>query len=283
MRRVARTLGALVIGAGAVACAPRTLHPEQAPSPADRPLVAQGVEVRVLPNAWRGYPSWLPRRFTPLWLYFVNRGTESFDVTYAALQLVDENGDSHPAVPPTLVARELMGDRSGQLEPLLVPVQARGPGAVQGQSRQAQPPAEPPAASHPPRIPAPEPLPPASPPTPPTSTGSHLPDDTVYFGLAPYQYAAPFGGATAATATGRTPYGSGPAVSPFGTMSISRNAVDIVIPALREGRLLPNTHAEGFVYFRADASARRLELRLSARNERTGGQPLEISVPFTVR
>ncbi|HEY3450163.1 MAG TPA: hypothetical protein VGK67_27665 [Myxococcales bacterium] len=240
--------------------------------------MVQGVEIRVLPNAWRGYPTWLPQRFTPMWLYFVNRGGESYDVTYASLQLVDENGESHPAVPPTLVSRELLGARDLLTEPLLVPAQAQGQG--QGQD---QPPAEPPAASKPPRIPAPEQLPPASSPAPPLATGSTPPHDTVFFGLAPYEFTAPGTGSTAAVGTGRTPFGYQAPFSPFGTMGISRNAEDIVAPALREGRLLPNTHAEGFVYFRANRSARRQELRLSARNEREGGKPLEVVIPFTYR
>ncbi|MGC4123003.1 MAG: hypothetical protein QM765_52220 [Myxococcales bacterium] len=266
---------ALIVVAGAAACSPPRLKPEASPAPADRPIEAQGVEIRVLPNAWRGYPSWLPQRFTPMWLYFINRGGESFDVTYASMSLVDETGNSHPAIPPTLVSRELMGALDDGSSLVLVPVQA--------QQGEGPPPPEPPATSKPPRIPAPEPLPPTSAPTPPLATGSVPPDDPIYFGLAPYEFAFQGTGSTASVGTGRTPFGYQAPFSPFGRTGISRDAGDIVTPALREGRLLPNTHAEGFVYFRANHGARRLELRLSARNERQDGKSLEVVVPFTYR
>ena len=254
MRPHHRWLAWAVVAALGPGCAPvPKLTPETPELRHDAPVVVRGVEVRVLPNAWRGYPSWLTRSFTPMWLYFVNRGSDTFDVTYASLSLVDEDGNSFPAIPSTLVAREILGAADDPSRPRPI-VSAQEP---------ATPPDSPSPSPSPsqPRIPAPEPLPPASPPAPPLAGEGH-PGSDIYYGLAPYEYAFPIGGSTAAVDSGRSPFGYEPASSPFGPVANSRNAQDIVAPALREGRLLPNTHAEGFVYFRANPSARRLELRL---------------------
>ncbi|MBI5545298.1 MAG: hypothetical protein HY901_15515 [Deltaproteobacteria bacterium] len=275
MRRLGLLLLAIMGVAAGSTCAP---VPKLTPVEGDRSVGAalqiHGVEFRALPNAWRGYPSWLTRRFTPIWVYFINRGSGTFDVTYASMELVDEHGESHPAIPPTLVSREILGGLEQEGAPELRFVQAQAPRS-NPEEEESQPP------SKPPRIPAPTPMPPASSPPPPLSTSPNPPDTSVYFGLAPYEWAFQQPLVGAGGGDGRGPFGYQPPFSPFGPYGFGRNAADIIQPALREGRLLPNTHAEGFVYFRANHSASRIELRLKARNEAPDGAPLEVRIAFT--
>ena len=258
MRRLA-----LLLLACAAACPPvPKLSPRGGAVADEAPQRVRGVEVRSLTNAWKGYPSWLTRRFTPIWVSFVNRGSQTFDVTLAALSLVDERGQVHPAVAPTLVADDLLG---GPQPPWLrFDLMAMQP--------------EEPVTSMPPPIPAPAPLPPTSQPSQPLP-GTEQHKHGIFFDLPPYEMFVP--GADQRWEPGLptpdTPWDP----TPFAPLTGGRDARDIVGPALTEGRLLPGTHAEGFVYFRANLGAQRLDLTIQAASE--SGPPLATRIRFSTR
>lgn len=221
-----------------------------------------GVDVRAIGNAWKGYPSWFTRRYTPVWVSLLNRGNQAYDVTYQTLSLADEQGQVFPAVPPLLAARDAM--QAQPLFPSFDLAQAHAPTP----DEQA--------------IAPPPPLPPSSPPAPPTPGNPSGSRGTIFFNLPAYGYSwepIPDRGLE-----GNTPFGYQPPFwGPFGPQSYGRDAADIVQPALHEGRLLPNTHAEGFVYFRADLSAQRITFRILAPSEIEGGPPLDVRILFSAR
>jgi hypothetical protein len=219
----------------------------------------KGVEVRVVANAWRGYPSWVARRYIPLWIYFINRGGQTFDITYSSMDLVDEKAQAHWAIPPQQVVLELLGQRDSSARDV-----SPRPASTQGDL---------PRGTEEPRPEAP--APPTANPAPPTP-GSPKPEPHGYliFGLRPYE--DPYREQAPSDTTQ-------PQFSPFPPgLETSRDAQAIFHLALREGRLLPNTHGEGFVYFERAPRARTLRLRITARNEEPGGAPLNVSIPFTV-
>ena len=71
--------------------------------------VAGGVTLEVLANGWREYPAALAEQLTPLWVHIKNEGDAAFDVTYASLQLVDDQGHLYAVVPPMEVVRMMVG------------------------------------------------------------------------------------------------------------------------------------------------------------------------------
>ena len=74
-------------------------------------VMAQAGELslRAVPNAWRGPPDMVAEHFTPIWVHLVNRGEQAYDVTYAQISLVDEQGRLYAPVPPGEVVRSLLG------------------------------------------------------------------------------------------------------------------------------------------------------------------------------
>lgn len=267
MRR--RIVALLAVGALAAGCAnvPRLSGVGGSPAQAME-TQERGVIVGVLPNSWQGYPPWLTRRYTPLWISLVNEGEESFDVTFSALTLVDETGQVFPAASPALVAQVAF-----EQQPLLPPFDLLADAAPSPQPPPGVPPASPPPSA---------PVPDEATPAPPTPS-SPLPQQRgeVFFDLPAYSYGwVPTPGEGA---DGRTPFGVVPPTSPFGATGIGQEAGDILDPALREGRLLPGTHAEGFVYFPANLSASELTFRMQARSRDSSRPPLDISIRFTAR
>jgi hypothetical protein len=108
MRR--RPLLWLLCGLSACASIPR-LQPKPAQGDREDVIVASGpVQLRAIPNAWRGPPSNVAENFTPIWVQLVNRSEQGYDVTYASMQLIDEQGRTYAAIPPAEVLRASVGE-----------------------------------------------------------------------------------------------------------------------------------------------------------------------------
>lgn len=100
----------LLCGLAACASIPR-LQPKPPQGEREDVVVAAGpVQLHVIPNAWRGPPSNVAENFTPLWVHLVNRSEQAFDITYASMVLVDEQGRTYAAIPPAEVLRASMGE-----------------------------------------------------------------------------------------------------------------------------------------------------------------------------
>jgi hypothetical protein len=68
-----------------------------------------GVGMRAMPNAWKGSPTAVAERFTPIWVQLLNRGDIAYDITFANITLIDEQGRLYAAVPPLEVVRATLG------------------------------------------------------------------------------------------------------------------------------------------------------------------------------
>jgi hypothetical protein len=68
-----------------------------------------GILLTVLPNTWAGYPSDLPRYYTPLEVRIQNDRAEEIQVRYLDFMALDELNNQYRAVAPPEVARALFG------------------------------------------------------------------------------------------------------------------------------------------------------------------------------
>jgi hypothetical protein len=82
---------------------------------------------------------------------------------------------------------------------------------------------------------------------------------------------------------GPSPYDPFYGGSPYGYPQHSTAATHAILGlALREGRLLPHTQAQGFVFFQPAYEGSVLTLRLEAPSESPGAPPLLMETRFTV-
>ncbi len=79
-----------------------------------------GVALEAVANAWREYPASVADQVTPLWVHLRNDGDSAYDITYASLQLIDEQWHLYPALPPMDVVRMIVGSRPAEPRPVLV-------------------------------------------------------------------------------------------------------------------------------------------------------------------
>lgn len=104
-----RVLAILVILGGCASVPTLVPTPQQMKDRTDVIAESEGVGVHVIPNGWKGPPSNLTDHFTPIWVHLVNKGTDSFDITYSSMQLIDEQGRTYAPVPPMEVVRSTVG------------------------------------------------------------------------------------------------------------------------------------------------------------------------------
>ncbi|MBS2032530.1 MAG: hypothetical protein JST54_31950 [Deltaproteobacteria bacterium] len=69
-----------------------------------------GLVLRAVPNAWHQDPSSVAEHFTPIWINIQNRGEQPYDITFANITLIDEQGRLFAVVPPMEVLRSTVGE-----------------------------------------------------------------------------------------------------------------------------------------------------------------------------
>lgn len=108
--RVRPAILAALLALAACASVPKlTPEPRQMADRDDVILQGNGVGLHVIPNGWKGPPGNLTDHFTPIWVHLVNRGNNAYDITYASIQLIDEQGRTYAPVSPMEVVRATVG------------------------------------------------------------------------------------------------------------------------------------------------------------------------------
>jgi hypothetical protein len=100
---------ALGLAALLAGCAAPRLEFLGAPSQPVLTLAEAGLQLTVVPNSWTGFPTDLPRYYTPLQLGIQNDRSEEIHVRYGDFVAVDESQNQYRAVEPGEVVRALIG------------------------------------------------------------------------------------------------------------------------------------------------------------------------------
>ncbi len=98
----------LLLAITACASAPR-LQAVGQPAPPEVTLAQGGVQLTVLPDTWKGYPSTLPRHYTPVEVRAQNGRDGEILVRYGDFLVVDDAGNQYRAIAPAEVAQALFG------------------------------------------------------------------------------------------------------------------------------------------------------------------------------
>jgi hypothetical protein len=94
------------------------LIPDNAPEGrSDAFMSASGIEMRAVANAWSG-TSKFATDYTPIWIQLKNTGTQTFDITFPSLLLIDQVGKVYMAVPPQSMMQ--IAEEDPPLGPVLV-------------------------------------------------------------------------------------------------------------------------------------------------------------------
>ncbi len=72
-------------------------------------LAQEGIQVTLVPDAWRGYPASLSQDYVPLRVGIQNGRQDEILVRFGDFLAVDQAGNQYRAVPPSEVARALFG------------------------------------------------------------------------------------------------------------------------------------------------------------------------------
>lgn len=93
------------------ACAGPRLEVAAAPAQPSVTLANADIQLTILPNTWSGYPSDLPRYYTPVQIEIQNDRSEDILLRYGDFLAVDEASNQYRAVPAAEVAQALFGRR----------------------------------------------------------------------------------------------------------------------------------------------------------------------------
>jgi hypothetical protein len=104
----------LALGIGCLAlllagCAGPRLEFAGAPGQPALSLVEAGLQLTLLPNTWNGYPTELPRYYTPIEVQIRNDRSEEIPIRYQDFLAVDDAQIQYRAVGPAEVVRALYG------------------------------------------------------------------------------------------------------------------------------------------------------------------------------
>jgi hypothetical protein len=92
-----------------VGCATPRLQFAGAPGLPTLSLGEAGLQLTLLPNTWNGYPTDLPRYYTPIEVHIQNDRPEAIQIRYQDFLAVDDAQIQYPAVAPSEVVRALYG------------------------------------------------------------------------------------------------------------------------------------------------------------------------------
>jgi hypothetical protein len=98
-------------------CAGPRLEPMAGASGSETTLAEAGIRLTIYPNAWSGFPADLSRYFTPLAIRIENQRSEEIQVRYEDFVALDGDRIQYRALPPTEVARVMIGSRRYQPQP----------------------------------------------------------------------------------------------------------------------------------------------------------------------